>query len=105
MGKKSRRRHNKAMGKQTKAPSIEAPMTSLPQNLATRLLYIQQRIEALDRLYNEEVSNLKKDVAEISVEFVRQAQAQGRPGVGVPEPAAQERADGPEEMMASSPDA
>lgn len=86
MGKKSRRRHNKAMGKQKKAPSVEATITSLPQDLAIRLLYIQQRIDALERLYNEEVTNLKKDVSEINVEFVRQAQAQGHfePEAGLP---------------------
>lgn len=76
--KKSRRRHNKAMGKQKKAPSVEISATSISQDVAIRLLYIQQRLEALERLYNEEVSNLKKDVSDINIEFVRQAQAQGR---------------------------
>jgi hypothetical protein len=46
--------------------------------VAVRLLYIQQRIEALERLYNEEVSNLRHDVSEIKLVVVRQAQSQGR---------------------------
>lgn len=76
--KKSRRRHNKVMGKPKKAQSVEISATSVSQDVAIRLLYIQQRLEALERLYNEEVSSLKRDVSDINSAFVRQAQAQGR---------------------------
>lgn len=47
-------------------------------DVAVRLLYVQQRIEALERLYNEEVSNLRRDVSQIKLAVVRQAQSQGR---------------------------
>jgi hypothetical protein len=65
------------MGKQKKAPVMELPPTSA-SDVAVRLLYIQQRIEALERLYNEEVSNLRRDVSEMKLAVLRQAQSQGR---------------------------
>lgn len=64
------------MAKQKKALSVEESVTS--QNLAIRLLYVQQRIDALERLYNDEVADLKKDVTAIKVAVVRSAQAQGQ---------------------------
>lgn len=77
MGKKARRRQKKAMGKQKKTPVME--LTPIPaSDVAVRLLYVQQRIEALERLYNEEVSNLRRDVSEMKLAVVRQAQSQGR---------------------------
>ncbi|HEX8996406.1 MAG TPA: hypothetical protein VF812_10280 [Ktedonobacterales bacterium] len=76
--KKSRRRQRKAMGKQKRPLSGQPSISLQPQDIAIRLLYIQQRIESLERLYNEEVSSLKKDVSDINMAFVRQAQAQGR---------------------------
>lgn len=78
MVKKSRRRHKKTMGKQKKAPSIDMSTTPYSADIAIRLLYVQQRIEALERLYNEEVSSLRQDVSDMKLAFVRQAQAQGR---------------------------
>jgi len=78
MAKKSRRRHKKAMGKQKKAPTIDMSATPYSTDIAIRLLYVQQRIEALERLYNEEVSSLRQDVSDMKLAFVRQAQAEGR---------------------------
>ena len=77
MGKKGRRRQKKAMGKQKKVTNMELTSTSA-SDVAVRLLYVQQRIEALERLYNEEVSNLRRDVSEMKLVVVRQAQSQGR---------------------------
>ncbi|HZC04823.1 MAG TPA: hypothetical protein VE338_04210 [Ktedonobacterales bacterium] len=72
------------MGKQKKATSVAISATPVPQDVAIRLLYIQQRLDALERLYNEEVSSLRKDVSDMNIEFVRQAQAQGRLDVSMP---------------------
>ena len=77
MGKKGRRRQKKAMGKQKKVTSMELSSSSA-SDVAVRLLYVQQRIEALERLYNEEVSNLRRDVSEMKLAVVREAQSQGR---------------------------
>lgn len=65
------------MGKQKKVTTMELTSTSA-SDVAVRLLYVQQRIEALERLYNEEVSNLRRDVSQIKLAVVRQAQSQGR---------------------------
>ncbi len=78
MVKKSRRRHKKAMGKQKKASTVDMSAIAYPADIAIRLLYVQQRIDALERLYNEEVSSLRQDVSEMKLAFVRQAQAEGR---------------------------
>lgn len=78
MVKKSRRRHKKAMEKQKQGPAIDVSAAPFPADIAIRLLYVQQRIDALERLYNEEVSSLRQDVSAMKLAFVRQAQAQGR---------------------------
>ena len=52
--------------------------TASANDVAVRLLYVQQRIEALERLYNEEVSDLRRDVSEMKLAVVREAQSQGR---------------------------
>ncbi len=76
MAKKSRRRHKKAMGKQKKVTNMELS-TASSTDVAVRLLYVQQRIEALERLYNEEVSGIRRDVSEMKLAVVREAQSQG----------------------------
>jgi hypothetical protein len=77
MAKKGRRRRKKAMGKQKKRSNMELS-TASSTDVAVRLLYVQQRIEALERLYNEEVSDLRRDVSEMKLAVVREAQSQGR---------------------------
>jgi hypothetical protein len=97
MVKKSRRRHKKAMGKQKKALTVDTTAAQFPADIAIRLLYVQQRIDALERLYNEEVSSLRQDVSAMKLAFVRQAQAQGRleGETGPPEPEPPEDGDLP----------
>lgn len=65
------------MGKQKKVMNMELSAISA-SDLAVRLLYVQQRIEALERLYNEEVSDLRRDVSDMKLAVVREAQSQGR---------------------------
>lgn len=65
------------MGKQKKVMNIELSAIS-ESDVAVRLLYVQQRLEALERLYNEEVSNLRRDVSAMKLVVVREAQSQGR---------------------------
>ena len=77
MAKKGRRRHKKAMGKQKKGTNMELS-TASSTDVAVRLLYVQQRIDALKRLYNEEVSGLRRDVSEMKLAVIRAAQSQGR---------------------------
>lgn len=52
--------------------------TASSTDVAVRLLYVQQRIEALERLYNEEVADLRRDVSAMKLAVVREAQSQGR---------------------------
>jgi hypothetical protein len=44
-------------------------------HIAIRLLGLQERLEALDRLYNEEIGNLSRELAQLKVEYVRLCQA------------------------------
>jgi hypothetical protein len=44
-------------------------------HIAIRLLRLQERLEALDRLYNEEIGNLFRELAKLEVEYVRLCQA------------------------------
>jgi hypothetical protein len=48
-------------------------------SIAFRLLEMQQRLEAWDRLYNQEVGVLQRELAQLKANFVRlqQTQAQG----------------------------
>lgn len=77
MVKKSRRRR-KAEETPTTAQNVEWSIASQPQDTAIRLLYLQQRLEALERLFGDEVVRLKQELTEVNRNFVRQAQAQGR---------------------------
>jgi hypothetical protein len=59
--------------------SGDAPKGSAPVEIAVRLLELQQRMAAFDRLYNEEISKLTEQLSELIAEFLRQYQppAQG----------------------------
>jgi hypothetical protein len=46
-------------------------------SVAVRLLEMQQRLEAWDRLYNQEVGTLQKELAQVRADFVHLQQAQG----------------------------
>jgi hypothetical protein len=43
-------------------------------HIAIKLLGLQARLEALDRLYNEEIGNLSWELAQLKVEYVRLCQ-------------------------------
>lgn len=51
----------------------QAPNTggSEPDLIAIGLLRLQQRLDALDRLYNEEVGNLGQELAQLKADYVR----------------------------------
>lgn len=42
-----------------------------PDLIAIGLLKLQQRLEALDRLYNEEIGNLSRELAQLKADYVR----------------------------------
>ncbi len=42
-----------------------------PDLIAIGLLKLQQRFEALDRLYNEEIGKLSRDLAQMKADYVR----------------------------------
>ena len=44
---------------------------SEPDPIAIGLLGLQQRLEALDRLYNEEIGNLSRELAQLKADYVR----------------------------------
>lgn len=48
---------------------------SRPDLIAIGLLKLQQRLDALDRLYNEEVSTLSRELTELKADYVRLYQA------------------------------
>jgi len=52
--------------------------TSVTSSIAFRLLEMQQRLEAWDRLYNQEVTTLQKELAQLKANYVRQQQAQAQ---------------------------
>jgi hypothetical protein len=47
-------------------------------HLAIKLLGLQERLEAFDRLYNEEIGNLFRELAQLEVEYVRLCQTRSR---------------------------
>lgn len=55
----------------------QAPNTggTEPDPIAIGLLKLQQRLDALDRLYNEEVGNLGQELAKLKADYVRLHQA------------------------------
>lgn len=52
-----------------------------PDPIAIRLLKLQQRFDALDRLYNEEIGNLYQELCQLKADYIRlyQAQPQSQP--------------------------
>jgi exonuclease VII small subunit len=49
--------------------------SSGPDLIAIGLLKLQQRFEALDKLYNEEIGRLSQDLAQMKADYVRLYQA------------------------------
>jgi hypothetical protein len=47
---------------------------------ASRLLELQQKLDAWDRLYNEELSELRKELARLTAHYMRAYQAKRPPG-------------------------
>jgi hypothetical protein len=50
--------------------------TAVMSSIAFRLLEMQQRLEAWDRLYNEEIVTLQRELAQLKANFVRLQQMQ-----------------------------
>ncbi|HEU5349259.1 MAG TPA: hypothetical protein VFU63_11670 [Ktedonobacterales bacterium] len=46
-----------------------------PMDIAIRLLKLQQRVAALDILYDEEVTGLTKELSRLEADFIRHYQA------------------------------
>ena len=47
---------------------------------ASRLLEFQQKLDAWDRLYNEELSELRKEFSQLTAQYLREYQAKRPPG-------------------------
>ena len=47
-----------------------ADRSSAPDGIAIGLLTLEQRIEALDRLYNDEVAILSRELAHLKAEYI-----------------------------------
>lgn len=58
----------------TMSHGVETP--NLSGDIAFRLLQLQQRLDAWDRLYNEEIDQIHKELAAVKTEFLRLRQAQ-----------------------------
>jgi fructoselysine-6-P-deglycase FrlB-like protein len=54
--------------------------TTCTSSIAFRLLEMQQRLEAWDQLYNQEVVMLQRELAQLKATFARQQQAQAQAG-------------------------
>jgi len=59
-------------------PAEETPVTPPGGSIgiAIRLLQLQQRLDAWDRLYNEEIVGLRKELSQLKADYVRQYQLQ-----------------------------
>lgn len=55
-------------------------------SIAFRLLEMQQRLDAWDQLYNQEVVVLQRELAQLKASFVRQQQAQAQAEAEVRKP-------------------
>lgn len=53
-----------------------ATQAAVDDDIAFRLLQMQQKLEAWDRLYNEEIGSLRRDLAEMKADYVQRWQAQ-----------------------------
>jgi hypothetical protein len=60
----------------------QTPPTSDPAwaETASRLLEFQQKLDAWDRLYNEELSALRKEFSQLTAHYIREYQAKRPPG-------------------------
>lgn len=69
------------------AENAEEPNSTVlaPMDIAIRLLKLQQRIAALDILYDEEVTGLTKELSRLEADFIRHYQAM-TPGKPMPKP-------------------
>ena len=47
---------------------------------ASRLLELQQKLDAWDRLYNEELRELRKELSQLTAHYMREYQAKRPPG-------------------------
>jgi hypothetical protein len=47
---------------------------------ASRLLELQQKLDAWDRLYNEELSALRKELSHLTANYMREYRARRPPG-------------------------
>jgi hypothetical protein len=59
-------------------PGAATAQTELT-DIAIHLLEFQQRLNAFDSLYNEEVGGLTRDLARLKAEFLQRLQAQSAP--------------------------
>lgn len=50
-----------------------------PDLIAIGLLKLQQRLDALDRLYNEEIGNLCRELTQLKADYVRLYQTRSAP--------------------------
>ena len=57
------------------AASAHEEVVNGPDLIAIGLLKLQQRFEALDQLYNEEIGKLSRDLAQMKADYVRLYQA------------------------------
>jgi hypothetical protein len=55
--------------------STTAKSDNRDDHIAIRLLRVQARLEALDRLYNEEISSISRELAQLKSEYVRLCQS------------------------------
>lgn len=63
--------NNLKIGADTPTPHKPLQVESEPDLVAIGLLKLQQRLEALDRLYNEEMSNLSRELSQLKADYVR----------------------------------
>ena len=66
---------------------------------ASRLLELQQKLDAWDRLYNEELRELRKELSQLTAHYMREYQAKGPPG----QPRRQRRTDHRPRWSADAP--
>ena len=71
-------------------PPLPATDTAWAET-ASRLLELQQKLDAWDRLYNEELRELRKELAQLTAHYMREYQAKRPPG----QPRRQRRTDRP----------
>jgi hypothetical protein len=57
---------------------------AVPDDSAHRILQLQQKLEAWDRLYNEEIEGLRRELADLTARYLRNCEVRepaiSRPG-------------------------